>query len=351
MALPGVFFRYSDLLQMDFEGFDRVDPSIKAFCAGWVQGQSWFDFQTSGSTGQPGLIRFSRSAVEASARLTGSFFGFGSGSTLLHCLPMQYIAGKMMVARALVCKTDLLVLPPASNPLVSLDLDLRVDFAALVPLQVSAILANRVSRERFYAISDVIVGGASLGTDLTRQLTESANRVWETFGMTETLTHVALRRISGPGRQGCFEALPGIQFGVDKRSCLTIQAPHLGVGDIQTNDVVTLTDTRHFVWQGRDDLVINSGGVKVFPEKVEEKLQSLVAVPFFITSEPDANLGSQVVLVIEGPEWETGRQALLEAAMKVNLGRYELPRRICFRDRFLRSEAGKIRRIASFEGG
>jgi len=309
-----------------------------AFLREWGSGVDQFTFFTSGSTGTPAPIAFTRGQLEASARLTASVFGCGIGASALLCLPGKYIAGKMMLARTVVNGWNLIWEKPSSLPFGG-QLP-AADFIAVTPMQLRHLLAH--SPEALLPVCRVLVGGAPVSDRLREQCRYLPVRVTETYGMTETLTHIALRELSGPEASEWFSPLPGVQVGEDERGCLAVRPQHLGPLEFTTSDVVEWNQEGGFRILGRADFLINTGGVKVFPEQVERKLAHLQERSFYITSVPDEELGQQVVLCVEGenPGYHEA-EALLSAAAGV-LDLYERPRKVLFVPMFERTASGKI---------
>jgi len=295
---------------------------------------------TSGSTGEPKMIEIKKSHLESSAKLTSTYFKIRSGSKVLHCLPSKFIAGKMMIIRSLVCGWNLRWVEPVANPLKNLNEEFG--FAAFTPMQLASILKEHT--EEFKSIKTVIVGGGSVSKDLEEKIAICTNAVHLTYGMTETITHVAERRLSGKNPPNFFQALPGVRFGVDERECLMIEATHLDNMQFQTNDVVLLTSPMTFRYLGRVDNVINSGGIKIFPEKIERKIAHLLSTNFFITKDEDDILGEKMVMYIEGKKYSESELLQLSSAMKMFLHSYEVPKEFRFVPQFEYTETNKIKR-------
>lgn len=317
------------------------------FCRDWLAGQETFTQQTSGSTGAPKLQVLSRAQMEASASATGAFFETTTRSHLLCCLNPAFIAGKMMLVRALVWDCPITLVEPSANPL--LNLEVQFSFVALVPLQVDAILAEEKSRLLLQAIPHVLIGGAALPHKTQQGLVQQGIRAWQSFGMTETVSHIALAPI-GAGEL-LYQALPGVSIGVNEQDCLWIHSPMSGSDKIQTNDRIELRSKNTFVWLGRNDFVVNSGGIKLFPEQLERKLAPLLeeicpGCNYFLFGEKDNRLGEQLVLYVEGTSEETKRIAL-EVGIGQILGKYEVPKKIYFKPAFTYTPSGKINRPTS----
>ena len=212
----------------------------------------------------------------------------------------------------------------------------------MVPMQVETTLKSPSTRQHFTRLRQILIGGAAISSKLEKQLQSFSTNCYATYGMTETVSHVALRPINGPRQNSFYFALGDVHFSQDKRGCLIIHAPHLHEQQFITNDLVILHTQTQFEWLGRVDNVINSGGVKLFPENIEHRLSPLISRRFFITSVPDEYLGQMAVIVIEDTPWPANsQQELLDEARK-HLAPYEVPKRIYFMDHFQETYSGKI---------
>ena len=313
------------------------------FIESWKSGQQSFTLQTSGSTGKPKKIRVSRQSMIRSAELTGQALNLKKGDTALLCMPLEFVAGKMMLVRAMVLDLNLVTVKPSSNPLTQVDDNMQIDFAAMTPMQVKETLKDSLSAKKLRNIKKLIIGGAPVSLQLEQELQQMPGEIYETYGMTETLTHIALRKINGENRSEFFQALTGIKIQTDERGCLVIHAPHLDQPLVITNDLVDVVDDGSFRWLGRADNVINSGGIKIFSEQVERKLQHIITEQrFIITSLPDEKLGQKVVLVIEDStprNYENSSRLINQI-----LDHYEKPRETFFLKKFPETPAGKIKR-------
>ncbi|MCF6354704.1 MAG: o-succinylbenzoate synthase [Candidatus Polarisedimenticolaceae bacterium] len=297
----------------------------------WLHPSPTIGLQTSGSTGAPRKVIMKKSWMKSSARLTAGAFALKRGERALLCLSPQFIAGRMMLVRAMHLGLDLEVVEPSSDPLA--EICGEIDFAAMTPRQLSCSIA----RGRLEKVKTLLVGGAQVSPVLAKQVQMLKTRVFESWGMTETVSHVAIRPLNGACKSDCFSALPGIRFSQDERGCLVVQANHLGGEAIVTNDIVELLSHQRFRWLGRYDNVINSGGVKIFPERIEQKLATcLAARQFYITATADELLGQKVVLLIEGEPFP------LPQGIWSSLAKYEKPREVRFLSKFSRTESGKI---------
>jgi O-succinylbenzoic acid--CoA ligase len=318
-----------------------------AFCRDWLAGQEIFTQQTSGSTGAPKLQVLRRTQMEASAAATGAFFGATTPGHLLCCLNPAFIAGKMMLVRAMVWDCPITLVEPSANPL--LGLEEQFSFIALVPLQVEAALAEEKSRKLLQSIPHVLIGGAALPYKIQQELVQQGIQAWQSFGMTETVSHIALAQI-GEGDL-VYQALPGVAIGINKEQCLWIQSPMSGTERIQTNDTIELRSKNTFTWLGRVDFVVNSGGIKLFPEQLERRIAPLLeeicpGCAYFLFGENDSRLGEQLVLYVEGTAEENKRLGL-EAGLEQILGKYEVPKKIYFKAAFSYTPTRKINRHAT----
>ena len=325
----------------------------------WLSGQDEFILHTSGSTGKPKAIRLHRTQMQASARMTGQALGLQAGDRALVCLSTDYIAGLMMLVRAFELNLDLLVLPPSSTPLANLPDEAQFEFAAFVPLQLQKTLTNTPDKVPILnRMRAILVGGAPISMMLAQQLQAIQAPIYHTYGMTETVSHIALRRLNGPQASDLFIPLSGVTTGLDVRGCLTITSVLTNQQTLVTNDLVELYADGAFRWLGRIDHVINSGGIKVQAETVERAIATLLLTyqhgqlahrRFFVAPLPHAELGQMVVLVMEGaPLSEIVEADLRHALLEQNLlHKYELPRRFVYLPQFVETTTGKIDRRAT----
>ncbi len=323
------------------------EQEVGNFLLDWLNAKDHIIVQTSGSTSKPKEIKIYKQQMINSARATGAFFKLEPGTTALLCLPTAYIAGKMMLVRAMILGWKIDLVPPKTNPLDTLYK--QYDFCAMIPLQ----LDNSINR--LHLVKKLIVGGGVVSENLRELVQGIKTKIYETYGMTETVTHIAARRINPKKKKdkkeaGFFKALPNISLSIDQRNCLVIKAPQLNDETIVTNDVVELKTYKKFLWKGRYDNVINSGGIKLYPEEIETKLQLLIDERFFITSLPDNALGNRVVLVVEGDYDLTIKETLEKAIRHLEiLSKYEIPKEIYFLPQFVETDTGKIQRNKTLE--
>jgi O-succinylbenzoic acid--CoA ligase len=320
------------------------------FYKAWHSGQDEFELFTSGSTGTPKKITLTRAQLKASAHKTITAVGLQQNYTALVALDVQYIAGRMMLVRSMEANMNIVLTEPSSNPFATISDNIVIDFTALVPYQVHAILQSD-QRERFNQLHAILIGGAALDYKAKHALQAYRSTVFETYGMTETLSHIALRNINGNDATEYFKVLPGITIATDARGCLCITADYLG-DTVITNDIVDILTPNTFNWLGRADFVINSGGVKVFPESIERKLEVVldemkIERRYFVAGLPDERLGNAVTLVIEGLPLPEEALHGLQQALRNKLDKYEVPRAIRFAKQFATTDSGKINRLAT----
>ncbi len=309
---------------------------VEEFVSNWNNSSFFIETKTSGSTGKPKIIRLSKTQMITSAKMTGEYFGLSKNKTSLLCLSIDTIAGKMMIVRAIVHQMKLLVGSPQSNPLIGMDE--KIDFIALVPLQVNKIINESLST--FKSIESVLIGGASIPQNIIETLKKEKLTCFQSFGMTETVSHIAIRKV-GFENEAHYTTLHSVKIESDEHNELIINAPHLGINNLKTNDLIEVINKNQFIWKGRKDFVINSGGIKLFPEEIERKLSSSILNPFFITSFNDSKLGEKVVLIIESKD---GSDILNEKTF-INLDKYERPKEVFYLKEFIKTESGKINRI------
>jgi len=339
----GIFFEgtgysFSEFVARFQNEKDHKGTSAR-FIQQWIDGQESFILKSSGSTGKPKEITVLRRQMEVSARLTGAEFRLSEGMNILMSFNPGFIAGKMILVRALVLGLDVVIVAPSSNPLVHLSQSIH--FAPLVPFQLSTMLSQGLV-DKLNGIETILIGGAPILPQLESQLKKLKSSVYQSYGMTETVSHVAIRKVNGPDSSNQYSGVGDVHFSIQPDGCLSIKGEVTNFREVKTNDVVNLIDDHTFEWLGRVDHVINSGGIKINPELVESVLSKQfllngLQMPFFITSLPDDKLGEKVILVLEGDRVE------LEESLG-GLTKYERPREIYFVNKFVRTSSGKINR-------
>lgn len=318
-----------------------VTPEFAKFVTDWFDGSKYMTAQTSGSTGVPKTIQLLKADMQASAQMTNRFFNINSTSTFLLSLSPNYIAGKMMIVRWLESGAEMIEQVPSSNPL-SQPLKSNITLSAMVPSQVVNILKETISLTQLSKIENMIIGGAPLDGVTEKRIAETSLNAYATYGMTETLSHVALRKI---GAEDSYSALPGVTFSTDDRGCLKINVPHLSIKEVVTNDMVDLLSSTHFIWRGRFDNVINSGGVKIFPEEIEKLIAPYIKERFYVIGAPDTLWGEICTLIIEDEEWSEEKQSLLLETLKQQLPKHKSPKQIKFIPKFAETYSGKVKRV------
>jgi O-succinylbenzoic acid--CoA ligase len=324
------------------------------FCEQWNAGQEIFYLQTSGSTGKPKTISIARKQMKASALMTQKALDLKSGYTSLVCLNTEFIAGKMMLVRGMEIGMDMYIVYPVSNPLIDLPQDLIFDFAAMVPYQIQTILEETPEKlSKLNSMKALIIGGAPISDSLKQAIQSVEAPVYSTYGMTETVSHIALRRINGFNASDTFTVLPDIEIKTDSRSCLQIKGLVTNYETITTNDVVELLNEKQFKWKGRADHIINSGGIKIQVEELELKISRIfqefhIIKRFIIIGLEHDSFGDIVVLLIEG-NLDSDLATELTFRLKSNLQKHEVPKKIIHLDFFKETPSRKIDRIMTKE--
>lgn len=301
-------------------------------------------FSTSGSTGTPKQITVQKYHLQASAKTTVSFLQIAQRSNTLLCLPAQKVGGAMVIIRAIVRGLNLICIKPTSTPLEHIR-NIEIHFASFTPMQFFSVTQNATHFDTAEKIGTVLLGGSEVSNVLFSKTKYMRNRVYATYGMTETLSHIALRKISHTP-DSFFQPMPGVTLTTDAENALIIDAPHIGVRHLPTHDLVNLYPNQTFEWVGRKDNIINSGGIKIIPETLESKLASIIQSPFFIAGIADEKTGEKPVLVVEknGLNYDERIVGSWQHYMHLNLMVYEIPRTMLFVEKFLRTETGKVNR-------
>ena len=273
--------------------------TLNDFLDEWNNPKNTVEVQTSGSTGVPKCIRVEKQRMLNSARITCDFLGLKAGDTALLCMPLDYIAGKMVVVRSIERQLRLTTVEASGHPLKNITNSF--DFAAMVPMQVYNSLQVAEEREKLRTIKHLIIGGGPINDDLQQQLSRFPNNVWSTYGMTETLSHIALRRLNGENASLWYTPFCTVSISLNTNGCLVIEAPLVHEGRLETHDRAEIRDGK-FRILGRLDNVINSGSIKIQAEEVEEKLRPHIKMPYLISKCRDEKFGEVVVLLTECPD-------------------------------------------------
>lgn len=349
LILNGHRFSYAEIASgIHLDSPTEFEESTLEFSRQWLSEVNSFELATSGSTGNPKTIVITRKTMQVSAAKTAQSLGLSAGDRALICISTSFIGGKMMLVRGFEIGMNMVAIEPSSNPFEGLSADSHFAFMAVVPLQLESMLTSP-HRERMNPMKCILVGGAPIDPGLESMAQQITCPVQATYGMTETASHVALRRINGERRSELFQAMDGIFFDQDSRNCLRIDAPDLLNSSVQTNDVVELAGVDQFRWLGRADNVINSGGVKIHPEVVENEVFRILGGQslgrrYFVSGIKDPRLGQKLVLVIEGAELPTSEKNEILDRLRDNLAKHHSPKSICFVPQFKETSNGKIKR-------
>lgn len=319
----------------------EFEKKVGFFLEEWFFNANTVKVQTSGSTGTPKIFEIEKSKMINSAVMTYNFLGLQQGDKALLCLPVEYISGKMMVVRALERKLKLMVTEPSLNPVENLEEE--IDFCAMTPLQVEN------SLDKLHLIKNLIIGGAAVSESLKNKILKMnlsvSNRIFETYGMSETLSHIALRQLM-PEPEEYFTAFENVNISLDERACLKIFAPAVNDEVLITNDLVEIKAGKQFRFLGRIDNVINSGGAKIFPETLEALVKKAIPNEVVFLGIKDESLGQKLILVIEGNKSEDLFVKISEIPFDKN---FHKPKEIIFIDEIPRTPNGKINRIELYK--
>ena len=332
-----------ELASLSEFGKNSVELAVK-----WLNGGEEFSFQTSGSTGVSNEIFHSREKIQKSAELTITYFNLDKKDKSLLVLDPRRIAGAMVIIRSLVAGMDIYALDPASD-LTSSSLFLKeCNFTAIVPLQLEKLLMHNEISEIFGNYKAVLVGGAPVNYALMEKLKGMTLPIYETFGMTETVTHFALRKLCGSVTPP-FEAMGNHIVRQDSHGCLIVEGDLTANQPFSTHDIIHIIDEKHFEWVGRSDFIINSGGIKISPEELERKIANRIYAfgirnRFLISSVHDESLGEKIVLVFEGASISEHITSELMKTIREDLDKYECPKEIRYIEKFPEVANSKINR-------
>lgn len=319
---------------------EKIKKQVACFLTNFEDNSTFFYTTTSGSTGKPKEIEINKASAKNSALATINFLNLKSSDNALLCLNTDTIGGKMMIIRSLLKKMTLYVAEPSSNPLKNCST--KIDFIALAPIQLQTILLESV--EKLKSIQHVIIGGGVISDSTIELLKEKKLTVYQTFGMTETISHIALRKV-GNETEDYYTTLDNIHVSAINNQ-LCIHAPNLGIQELLTTDLVEIKNNKQFKWLGRADFVINSGGVKIQIEELEEELRQRVTSRLFIFPRASERFGQKVTLIVEGDEKVEYLAKEFYSFLKNN---YHIPKEIAFVKNFSTTPSDKIDRLATFE--
>jgi len=325
--------------KLDDNNTEEWEKDIFAFILQWFDPNGFVRVNTSGSTGKPKTISLEKRYMEESARATLKFFNLQQGNKALLCLPASYIAGKMMIVRALKGGLDLHCIKPRLNP--DFSETGSFDFVALIPGMLSDII-NKGKTKQLSRFNKILLGGSSISNNTEQKLSAVDAEIFHGYGMTETITHIALRQISGADASEWSSPLPGVQLSLFQEGTLIINYPKIGVSGLITNDIAEINQKGDFRVSGRKDNVIISGGLKIHPEEIEKKIKGIINNEFIVYGIADEWLGQKLVLFIEGEPNKSVDQ--LKSELMSILDKNHMPKEVYFVPEFARTESGKILR-------
>ncbi len=341
LTINGKRYDWKDLLAFSSQQIVSVinpwEKEIYRFIINWLSDQPEIIQYSSGTTGKPKEIRLPKVSMMQSAKNTCDYLNIREGDTALLCMPVDYIAGKMMLVRSMVCGLNLYIVEPKSMP--EIEMLPVVDFAAMVPLQVLNLAICHKFNER---IRVLLIGGAEVSIELENLMADTSTETYATYGMAESSSHIALRRLNKPEPQKEYHTVPGVEVGCDNRGCLIIEAQWLP-GKIVTNDLIDLIDNHTFRWLGRFDNLINSGGIKIVPEEVERLIAQKTGRECVAVGIKDPKFGHKLVLVMEKGQF-SGDPEILKNELNTILPRRWKCRDLLLVPKFPRNEALKIDR-------
>ena len=335
--------------------------TLEDFLSEWNNGSDRVLVHTSGSTGKPKPMMVEKKRMLNSARITCDFLGLKPGDSALLCMSLDYIAGKMVVVRSIERHLHLISVSPSGHPLK--DINEEITFAAMVPMQVYNTLQVPEERERLTHIRHLIIGGGAIDASLEKELQALPGNIaiWSTYGMTETLSHIALRRINGAEASEWYQPFDSVKISQTDEGCLVIDAPLVCAETLVTNDIVEIesyiynkVEKTRFRIKGRKDNVICSGGIKIQIEEVEALLKPYLEKPFMLAKKKDEKFGEIAVLLTEDEDLKkveaTIRRLLFGKSDDSNNSseskshKYWIPREYLHVDHLPLTETGKPKR-------
>lgn len=332
--------------------------TLEDFLSEWNNDSDRVLVHTSGSTGKPKLMMVEKKRMLNSARITCDFLGLKPGDSALLCMSLDYIAGKMVVVRSIERHLHLISVPPSGHPLK--DVNKEITFAAMVPMQVYNTLQVPEERERLCHIRHLIIGGGAIDAALEKELKSFPGNIaiWSTYGMTETLSHIALRRINGDEASEWYQPFDSVHISQTEEGCLVIDAPQVCAETLVTNDIVEIepyiynkVEKIRFRIKGRKDNVICSGGIKIQIEEVETLLKPHLEKPFMLAKKKDGKFGEIAVLLSEDEDIKrveaTVRRLLSDESEKSSdhkKYKYWIPKEFRYVEHLPLTETGKPKR-------
>lgn len=332
-------FNNLNISQLSFA--TEFEKKVETFLEEWFSEGVMVKVQTSGSTGIPKIFEIEKKKMINSAVMTCNFLGLKEGDKAILCLPVEYISGKMMVVRSMERSLKLIITNPSLKPLENVEEE--INFCAMTPLQVEN------SLDQLHLIKNLIIGGAATSESLKSKIIEKnlspSNRIFETYGMSETLSHIGLKQLM-PEPEDYFTVFENVTISLDERGCLRIYAPNVNDEVLQTNDLVEIKNDKQFKFLGRIDNVINSGGAKIFPETLETLVKKEIANEVVFLGLPDESLGQKLVLIIEGKESDEVIRNISETPFEKN---FHKPKEIIFISEIPRTPNGKVNRLELYK--
>ncbi len=338
-------FSFQQIKLGQYQVADEYVKNALDFCKDWLNEAPSFTFTTSGSTGAPKAVITDKEHMKASAQATISTLELSPDEHIFLCISSEMIGGAMMLVRAMELGCNITIVPPSSNPVALLEKNHPFTFASLVPLQIFGVQNDQDSLDKLSRFKNILLGGAAACSNTLDALSNLTCVVWQTYGMTETLSHIALKKV---GVDAYYHVLNDVEIKVDDRNCLCISSVVTDNQWLYTNDIVNLIDDTHFELVGRIDDVINSGGLKIFSHDVEhaiiEKLNDLEIpfIPLFVCRKPDEKFGETVVVVMLGEPLSDEVIGQLKSFCKETLGKYAVPKHFYFVNEFEKLDSGKL---------
>jgi O-succinylbenzoic acid--CoA ligase len=330
---------YKKIFNLDKAILDEIDPEIHKLLSFWKSKENKISVYTSGSTGSPKKINIYKNQMVASAKNTLGYFEIKDNSTFLSCLPLKYIGGKMILIRAILSKSKIVLCKPTVNPIN--ELDTEIDFIALTPLQLNSLLEKK---NIFKKIKLAIVGGGLVSKNVISKIQNLTTNCFQTYGMTETISHIALRNLKNCNGKTPYKCINDVEVGTNNKNQLIINSKELEIKNLVTNDKVKILSTKEFLFLNRTDNIINSGGLKINPEEVENKiLKSLGDNNFFVDKIKNDKFGEEIILIA----LKKIKIDLLIQSIKLLKDKKIHPKKIYIVDKFIFNDNQKIDKLKS----
>jgi O-succinylbenzoic acid--CoA ligase len=354
LHISNACYRSEDILGWNEIHSDSYVYDVLMYCKKWIIGQEVFNLKTSGSTGQPKIIQIHRNQIKASAKASLDFFKLTSGDVVCCPISIHVIGGQMMLYRSIIGGLQLHIIPP-SKTLIQLNTSIQYTFMPITALQIFELIHenNPNKIKTINSLRHLLIGGSSVGDALLTHIKNTLHcNVWHSFGMTETVSHIAMKQLH-PISEEVYTTLDGIEIDIDTRSCLKIKGDVTQSMWIQTNDCIHVIDERHFTFLGRADFTVNSGGVKIQIEPIEKIIEQLfeelnISIPFFLAGMLDNALGEKLILLMDGGEIDSTKQESILQRLNTMLPKYHAPKNI-FVVGFEYTSSGKINRKETYK--